>query len=186
MKSRPLLRLLASFLLVFFAVVQAEELSPENIQKFISTLRPLRALANDAPSGKLSDTFKTNVLENGFEKGIYSNLLRNLRTTDPELESEVKKVIKSNGFNTTEEWATIGDRVMAAYIAIALEGNADQLRQAMSIDPEVVKQMGPIMQRKVTQLQRVFVSSQQVPSSDKSAVQPFVNELESLAPSKSD
>jgi hypothetical protein len=174
-RIRQAARLLISSLLVCFLSVQAEELAPENIQKFISTLSPLRVLAKDSDSGKLNDAFKTNTLENRFQKGFYTNLLQNLRTTDQKTLREIRNIVTSKGFSTSEEWAGIGDRVMAAYIAIALEKHSDQLKQAINL-----------MHRKITQMQNVLLSSQQVPPSDISAVRPFVNHLQSVAPTQAE
>ena len=100
--------------------------------------------------------------------------------------NEILAVIESQGFADPQQWAATGDRIMKAFVANKMASQMPQIDEQMKQAVEQIEKSNMSASQKEAMLQMIQSSAQMagayidVPDADKSAVLPFMTEIETL------
>ncbi|MEL6362163.1 MAG: hypothetical protein AAFR21_13880 [Pseudomonadota bacterium] len=106
----------------------------------------------------------------------YSTLLLEMKDAHPAEYRQVNAMAKSAKFSNAVEWASVGDRVMLAYIADKMPPNAGAMMSAMT--PEMMAMMPPETRAKLETSKAVMSAVDNVPQADKDALEPVMADLD--------
>lgn len=154
------------------AVEAANPLSSDQVVHFVETLGPIQTFGDALEKeGKLNVLIGGGASANGEFKP-YSAGVGALKKQFPADFRRLSGVVKPHGF-TPEEWGEIGDRVMAAYMALRIERDEPgALDKIDAVDPEELKKMPPELQLQMRDYMAMMEAVKKAPSADKTAVFP--------------
>lgn len=177
--TRWSLALLVS-LLAFAA--QAKDLSDSTIRAFIATMNDTQALQD-----KLEDTEGWPDPE-GEDMASMPDMSRLFSSGVEQMEGtpaydEFEAVVEKRGFDSLESWASVGDRVFAAMMAIDMkkEGAGQEMAEAMAEienDPNMSEQQKAQMRAMMGAALSITKMADDVPTADIEAVRPHLKDLE--------
>lgn len=91
--------------------------------------------------------------------------------------SEAEQIIRDAGFSSTEEWASIGDRIFNAWIAEEMAADADDMEAGMSEalreieeNPHMSAEQKQMMRQQLEQVQGMQAEIADAPEADRRAV----------------
>lgn len=166
--------ILRSIILIFVLVgtigaAHAEDIDTESAARFIKSMAAVNAYAdqmetesraeffNDAPNPVLSGEFNP-----------YSSGVKMVKEQAPVDYKEISNIVKAYGF-TLNDWATTGDRMLAAYLAIEV-GNSPEFAGIADMDPAMLETMPPQARLQFAGMQKTLEKIKVVPASDKEAL----------------
>lgn len=172
---RPLKILSLAAMLTFSSAGMADDLSDAEINKWINATTALQTW------GKQHE--KNDVMPAGQEVAamkdpghVFSASIEQAKKGP--LFSQMQEVLKQNGYSDADQWAQIGDRIVAAKTANAL-GNTKGVdpkamgaaMQQMQNNPNVPPQMRAQFEQMMKGSQAMMQTAQESPPEDKAAVQ---------------
>lgn len=96
----------------------------------------------------------------------------------------LQRLVRQHGFSGVDDWASVGDRVMRAALALNLEGHApvmdDEMAQAMreiQENPHLSEEMKQDMIQAMQDSVAMMAEFEDAPEADKNAVRPYLDEL---------
>ena len=173
------------------APAQAQSLTEDRVRAFIDSMNEAESLATEyedelealqqADQGNLSD---------GDMSGMFSRSMEAIK--GHEFYGELESLADNYGFDSVEEWATTGDQVFQAWMALEMEQQEPNMQAEMEaamaeiennphMSEEQKAQMRAMMQSATTSMR----TAQQAPESAKAAVRPFMDELRAISESDS-
>jgi hypothetical protein len=102
----------------------AQELTDNKIQSFITTLEEAAAMEPEFEELNNSQDKETP----DFSR-IFSSSIEDLKGQD--LYVRLESMVQSHGFKNLKEWATTGDRIYSAWIAVEMEDQSPAIRGEM-------------------------------------------------------
>ncbi len=141
---------LLPILFIPLAACGKADLQDYEVAQFIRTLGPSSRFfsANDEGQPLFSATEKYNMVMNG-KLDIMSQYVKRAKKKSPAKYEEAAKLAKSEGFETVEAWAEIGDRIMLAYVAIKLKDKIIQYDESMKQMTKEAKKKLPAKFKKI-------------------------------------
>jgi hypothetical protein len=121
---RQLAVVLAFILPLLSFSAYAQELTDNRIQSFITTLE--KAAAMEPEFEDLNDSQDKETPD--FSR-IFSSSIEDLKGQD--LYVRLESMVQNHGFKNLKEWATTGDRIYGAWIAIEMEDQSPAMRGEM-------------------------------------------------------
>ncbi len=178
--SQCVLALLMS-LLAFTA--QADNLSDKTIRAFIASMQDAQALqdkyegTDQWPDETADDTDSIPDMSRIFSDGI-----EDMKTYP--VYKEFEKIIKKHGFSSTEQWASVGDRVFHAMMAIEMKAENPAMGQEMAEamaeldnNPHMTAEQKEQMKAMMSGAMGVIQSASNAPAADINAVRPHMDTL---------
>lgn len=169
-------------LLAFAA--QAKDLSDSTIRAFIATMNDAQALQD-----KYGDTERWPDPEDE-ETTSMPDMTRLFSTGVEQMEgtpayAEFESVVEKRGFDSLESWASVGDRVFAAMMAIQMKSESSGVGQEMAgvmaeieNDPNMSEQQKAQMRAMMGAALNITKIADDVPAADIEAVRPHLKDLE--------
>lgn len=198
---------IAVFALVLSSGIGAAEssapLTQENVQRFLQSMSDVQKLGE-----KFSDDVKGNplaamatrdqmIMQGGASGMAPPSKIQLERAVAPLTSSlssmrvhsgydEMVAAVKRHGFDSVEEWATIGDRSIRAYAALQMETEAPELKAQMAEMKASLEKSGMPAAQQEAMLKmmdssvEVMQAFADVSDADKKAVEPFAAQFEQL------
>lgn len=162
----------------------AQELTDNRIQDFITTLE--KAAAMEPEFEQLDDSQSKQTTD--FSR-MLSSSIENLQ--DQDLYDRLERLVQNHGFTSLSEWATTGDRIYDAWIAIEIADQSPALRKEMEsalaeiennpdISAQQKAQMRSAMETGISFTQQASAA----PPADIEAVKPHLKALRAIAEQK--
>lgn len=165
-------------LLSFSAYAQA--LTDSRIQSFITTLE--KAAAMEPEFEELNDSQEKETAD--FSR-IFSSSIEDLKGQDVYVRLE--RLVQNHGFKNLNEWATTGDRIYGAWIAIEMADQSPALRKEMESALAEIESNPDISAQQKAQMRAAMETgigfTQQAsaaPSADIEAVKPHLKALRAI------
>jgi len=178
---RQLAVVLAFFLSALSFSAYAQELNDQRIQSFITTLE--KAVAMEPEFEELNDSQDRETPD--FSR-IFSSSIENLK--GQELYARLERLVQNHGFKNLNEWATTGDRIYGAWIAIEMADQSPALRKEMESALAEIENNPDISAQQKAQMRAAMETgigfAQQAgraPSADIDAVKPHLKALRAIA-----
>lgn len=169
----------------------AQSLTEDRVRAFIDSMNEAETLATEYEDEleALQEADQSN-RSDGDMSGMFSRSLEAIK--GHEFYGELGELADKHGFDSVEEWATTGDQVFQAWMALEMEqqdpGMQAEMEAAMAemennphMSEEQKAQMRAMMQSATTSMR----TAQQAPESAKAAVRPFMDELRAISESDS-
>lgn len=159
------------------ALSSDDALSSNEVDRFVTSLEDVEAFGEAVRERGDGDVISQPT--NPFEGGAFSPYgasITALRGAAPKVYADFAKTLKPHGF-APAEWASVGDRVFAAYMAIELAENPDYA-QMRDMDPAMLDMMPPAARAQFDGMMKALEKLKDVPEADLAAVRPSVAALE--------
>lgn len=179
-----MLRFLAAITGVFFFVAplsaQAQgAISPQDVTRFVAVAKDLKDIADRYPDVDLSADLNGpgDVAALIRDDGVFA-LISTLMANIPQgqMRTEIDAALRRNGFSDIANFASTGDLIMTALMALQLEGQPAPNFSA--IPPEQMDQMPPQLRAQMDAVKRMVTAVRAVPQENVEAVRPFRAALE--------
>lgn len=185
MMKRQLTALLIAFMMLAAQPVFADDLTDEQIEGFIATLSELDQLAeryDDMEELEDMADEQRDATEGG-EFNPLSMAVREMR--GHEIHDEFAAVVSSHGFSDPDTWASTGDRIIRAMMAMEMQqqGHGDmrqEMEEAMAQmenNPNVSEQQREQMRQQMEQAVQGMEAMADAPQADIEAVRPHAEAL---------
>lgn len=198
---------IAVFALVLSSGISAAEsstpLTQENIQRFLQSMPDVQKLGEKFSDDEKGDPLAAMATRDqmtmqggafGMAPPSKEQLERAVAPLTSSLSSmrvhsgydEMVAAVKRHGFNSVEEWATIGDRSIRAYAALQMETEAPELKAQMAEMKASLEKSGMPAAQQEAMLKmmdssvEVMQAFADVSDADKKAVEPFAAQFEQL------
>lgn len=184
LRSATIAMLLALF--TFFSVSShAQSLSDQKISSFIESLKAAEKLEPEFED--LSDEM------DGEDDGTMPDFSRIFSDSLDELKgheaySRLEELARDHGFSNLEEWASTGDRVFQAWMAIEMEQQNPAARQEMNAalaeienNPDMTAEQKAQMRAMMESAMGAMQSASNAPPEDVEAVRPHADALRRLS-----
>lgn len=131
---------------------KAEPLKAEQVQAFLATVPQLEALsekhedADQLLDGQVMKKDPAGV----FTKGLIHQTLPGLE--GHAMYGEVESMVKGEGFESIEQWANVGDRVLVGFIHLQMASQAPQMKAQMDMARKQMENMPPEQQAQMQQM----------------------------------
>ena len=164
----------------------AQTLTDNTIRSFITTLEKAQAME---PEFEELNNQKTN--ETPDFSRIFSSSIEQMKGED--IYVRLESMVQNHGFKNLNEWATTGDRIYSAWIAIEMEGQSPALRTEMqnalaeiennpNMSAQQKAQMRAMMEAGLGFAQQASAA----PSADIDAVKPHLGALRDITEAEED
>ncbi len=182
-RSAAIAMLFALFTL-FAVSSHAQSLSDQNISSFIESLKAAEKLEPEFEdlSGEMDGEDDGSMPD--FSR-IFSDSLDELK--GHEAYSRLEELARDHGFSNLDEWASTGDRVFRAWMAIEMEQQNPDARQEMNTalaeienNPNMTAEQKAQMRAMMESAMGAMQSASNAPAADVEAVRPHVNALRAL------
>ncbi len=151
------------------AAAHAEKLSQSNMDKYIESIDALVNSENKnikAIQAKLQQgqNVQFDVDENG-NIALMSQMLKHL---DAPMLDALTDIVEDSGFDSVQNWASVGDKVSAAMMAIEMRKQPMDMSQ---MTPEMIAMMPENMRAQIEGAMRLIKATENVPEEDITLVQ---------------
>ncbi|TYC55364.1 hypothetical protein FMN52_16955 [Marinobacter sp. BW6] len=177
----PLIITLLTLLALFSAGTQAQSLSDQTISSFIDSLKAAERLGSEFED--LGDEMDS---PNDGSMPDFSSMLSDSLS---ELEGhqaygQLEDLVQDHGFSNLEEWASTGDRIIQAWMAIEMEQQNPAARQEMNAamaeienSPHMTAEQKAQMRAMMQSAMGAMETASNAPPADVEAVRPHVEAL---------
>ena len=171
-----LLGMIAALFALGLGAAAADTLTADQAQRFVHSMKAANAMAERMQNQDLMDGIEPqDMLVDGTFRP-YTTALGILKTQHPTAVSELSGIAKANGFSGAGDWASTGDLVALAFMAI----KTGDLPPMPAMQPSMIAMMPPEIQEQMKFAQAIMAAVKTVPAAHKEAVAPMVPELESM------
>lgn len=129
--------------LLWGTAAMAQGLTQDEAERFIDSLPEATTLGQQLQDSDKAEQF-SQVMSPSKDKPYapYTRGAAFMKMETPELYRTMGKIAEKHGFDSVESWARIGDRVMAAFMAIEVEKMPEASRKtAENMTPEMLDSM---------------------------------------------
>ena len=174
------MRLLAALLVSFTLSLPcfALELTDQNVQKWLTSYSAIMEWSKTQDQKELEFLEKEQKGQTPQFDALFSNAVKSMK--GHKIYNDFSGVLKKNGFSDTGEWAQMGDRIMAATMAVEMEKhqnttgqNRAQMQQAMGAvmnNPNLTPEQKAQMQQMMGMGNQMMDVADKVPAQDKEVV----------------
>jgi hypothetical protein len=181
--SQCVLALLIS-LLAFTA--QADSLSDTTIRAFIASMQDVQTLENQyAGTDQWPDDTEDNTDSMPDISRLFSDGLKEMKAYP--VYAQFEKLIKNRGFSSAEQWASVGDRVFHAMMAIEMQSESPDMAQDVAEamveienNPDMTAEQKAQIKAMMAGAMGVAQSVSKAPPADIKAVRPHMDALRTL------
>lgn len=175
--------LLALLLSILAFTAQAEKLTDSTIGAFIASMQEAQALQDqyeDTEGWPDPDTDDIDSIPDMTR--LFSSGVEKMKGTPAY--GKFEGVVKKHGFDNLQSWASVGDRVFAAMMAIEMKGAGDggsEMAEAMAEmenDPNMSPEMKAQMRAMMGAALNITKAADNVPAADIEAVRPHMKALQ--------
>lgn len=171
------MRLLATLLLslAFSIPAFALELTDQNVKKWIDSYTAVMDWSKTQDKKELEFLEKEQQQNTPQFDSLFTNAVKSMK--GHKIYNDFAGVLKKNGYSDTGEWAQLGDRIMAATMAVELEKHeaasgpaAAQMKQAMDAmmnNPNISAEQKAQMQKMMGMSTQAMDVAEKVPAKDK-------------------
>ncbi len=176
--------IVALFLLWFCMPLFAKQaLTTERVGKWIDSMEAMQKWSISHP--ELVKRLRAKAREMGQEKAVPSFQRSVAATHAAGLDDQVQAVIMPYGFRSLDEWAALGDRVMAAFMALNMEKShaSEMIRkqlEKLDKDTSIPAQQKQAMRQQMERMAQMMQSFAQAPKADMEAVRPLLPRFEAF------
>ncbi|TGN39323.1 hypothetical protein [Marinobacter confluentis] len=188
-RQHPILLALTFLFALFTYPAQAETLTEQKVQSFISSLNDLQGMESryeDLPQDLASDED-----EIGMENmsSIFSTAVEKMRGHG--MYDDLQSVVREHGFDSPENWGETGDRIFRAWTAIEMGQQSGQMNQEMARAMEEINNNPNMTEAQKQQMRQMMGGAMsamdqaaKAPEADKQAVRPHMEALRSATQDK--
>ncbi|MEM8770178.1 MAG: hypothetical protein AAGD92_00890 [Pseudomonadota bacterium] len=168
-----------SVVFVFSAQAEDKPLTEDQTKRFIQTLPAMEKLGDEFnESGKSEFMQKDAMPKAGEAFKPYSTAMASLKKNYPADLKRVSSAVKPHGFSA-DQWASVGDRVMVAYMALQMEAEDPRTIAMMEgMDQSMIDMMPPEARAQMEGVFAMMETVRNVPEADKAMVRKFKPELD--------
>ncbi len=127
-------------LLLWGTTAMAENLSQDEAERFVDSLPEATTVGQQIQESDKAERFS--VVMTPMEGQPYAPYTRGavfMKMETPDLYRTMERIADKHGFDSVETWANVGDRVMAAFMAIEVEKMPEDTRKmAENMTPEML------------------------------------------------
>lgn len=185
-RGQPIHQCMLALLLSILAFsAQAEKLSDSTIRAFIASMEDAQALQEQYedtegwpdPAGENMKSMPdmTRLFSDGVEK-----------MEDEPVYEKFESVVQKHGFKNLQSWASVGDRVFGAMMAIEMKGSGGggaEMAEAMAEienDPNMSPEMKAQMRAMMGAALNMTKAADNVPAADIEAIRPHLKALKAV------
>ncbi len=187
----PYARQLAAVLALLFSLLplnaHAEKLTDNTIRAFITTLEKAQALEpefEDLDDEEDNETLQDNEAPD-FSR-IFSSSIEELKGEDAY--DRLQDLVQGHGFKNLDEWASTGDRIYSAWMAIEMQAQNPAIQKEMESamaeienNPHMSAQQKAQMRASMQAAMGFTQQASSAPSADIEAVKPHLQALRAIA-----
>ena len=146
-------------------------LTEEQAKRFVATLPVLDDFGETLEAeDKISQLMIDSKPKAGEPFKPYSRAVTALSEAYPADHARLAKALKPHGF-TTQEWGVVGDRIMIAYLALAMaEQDPETLAMMEGMDASMLDMVPPEMRAQLEQTFAMMETVKNAPQADKDVV----------------
>lgn len=155
-------------------LVFAQSLSDQQAEDFIGSLEEVNAYTES-----LGEELREGILEEDIMPRLgepfapFTRSTAYLREEHADVHERMGEIVEGHGFPSLEEWATTGDQVALAYMALRMEG-----QDMPAVTPDMLEQVPEAMRPQMESVLAMMETVRQVPPEDVEAIRPFAMRLE--------
>ncbi len=147
------------------SAAKTENLTDKDVKQFVSAIEDVENFADELKKEGKDKALEAAVEPVEGDKAFtpYGNGVDLLKEKFPDDYKELNGIVGKHGFKTPEKWASSGDQVMHAYMAVKIEEqNPEAFKQIKEITPEMREKLPP---QAIQQLERAQAMMKLVKSS---------------------
>ncbi|MCK5750234.1 MAG: hypothetical protein KAH44_28715 [Oricola sp.] len=169
------------FVFVTGAFAADAPLTADAAKRFVASLDSVKTLADEFEASGKTEALELDAMPKAGEPfKPYSKSIAALKDQYPADYTKLQSAVKPHGFNA-EEWGSVGDRVMVAYLARKMEKeNPDAMAQMAQMDPNMLNMMPPEMKAQVMQAKAMLDAVAAAPAEDKAVVAEVEGDLDAF------
>jgi hypothetical protein len=172
----------ALMLCLVIAPAQAGTLTSNTIESFITSLQDMEAIFEDSEEDVPDEEFEDDDMAIDFTR-IYSGMVQEV-SKHPPTQRKIRVLAKRHGFSSLDEWASAGDRIYTAYMAINMEGQPVMNESEMESYMASLKQLPEDERNNIREMMEGAIESNKTirnaPREDIKAVRPYIDEITAL------
>ncbi|MEX2468195.1 MAG: hypothetical protein WD396_00430 [Pseudohongiellaceae bacterium] len=174
------MRYILTLYIVFIApLALSQPLTPEAVRGFVNSLPEVHSFTENQNSQVSQLAFEEEMMPRAGEPfAPYSRALDMMRDNHAEIYQGIEDLIGNFGFATAEEWATTGDRVIAAFIATQI--SSSDMEQMEQMTPEMLNQVPAQMRPQIERMLAMMATIRETPEADIEVVRPLAGELQQV------
>ncbi|WP_166261734.1 hypothetical protein [Marinobacter salicampi] len=169
-------------LLAVAGSLQAETLTDKRIENFIASLQELKTMESEFQDMGPDMSAGAGKTPPDMSK-LMSNSMEQIR--GHEMYDKVEQVVEDHGFDSVEEWSTVGDRVLNAYMAKRMGGEGNEMQNEMSAAMREIQNNPDMSQAQKEQMMAMMggamksvESMANAPEEDIKAIEPHMEALD--------
>lgn len=166
------LAVIAAVAVAIHSPAAAMSLKAKQVENFIASMGPVNTLTNEIDFQSKAD-FSTAKEFSPFSLGLES-----LKANEASAYKKLGQIVKGHGFSSQEDWASTGDAVMLAFIAVKAEQDNPGLTELQEFPPEMLEQMPPETRAQFETTMKMVRAVRAVPPENKTAVTPYLDKIE--------
>ena len=180
--ARFIVAALGAVLFAFSAAAEeAKPLKTEEAKRFIETLEPTQALAEEIQAEGNAEALALEMRPKADEPFTpYTNAVTALKEHHPAVHGRLESIVSAHGF-TTQSWASVGDKVMVAYLAERMEQeNPQDFAHLEAMDPAMLEMMPDSVKEQMAAAFAMMNTVKNAPEADREAIQPVMDDLDAF------
>lgn len=173
--------LAAVLCIVGFNPAFAGKLTADQVKNFVSAIPEVEVFANDMrATGKDKELEKAAEPKPGDDSFTpYQKSIVLMKEKFPEDYSRLGNIVTRHGFASQESWASAGDDVMLAYMAIKMGDQGRKSMEAIAAMPEEAKaSLSPEARAQMEQAVHMMEIIGSVPAENKTALEPHLASID--------
>ncbi len=173
-------------LVCYSQVAVADGLTSGSVQGWLDSQSAVESFGKQY-EGKLKP-FDADIENQGTPMEAFQQGIVALKGTG--LYGQFENIIDDYGFDSPEQWAEVGGRIMSAYLAIEMGDRGPEMEQMMQQmetmmnNPNIPAEQKQMMQNSMKQSAAVFESAKNAPEGDKRVVKSFLPQLKAMTGSE--
>lgn len=150
-------------------------------KRFVDSLDPAYAFSKRMESeGKAKYTSVIKKHLTGDDYNVYTQNMIHFKETYPQEYEAFTVVIKQFGFSSCEEWASVGDAVILAYLAGQEDMNEIAKDMEKNMTPEVLASMPPEIKAQTEAAMTMMKVIKNIPPRNIETVKPYAQKISNL------
>ena len=170
---------ISSLFFTFAALAGDGPLTEDQAKRFVASLTSVEALGDALEAeGKIENLQIDSQPKAGEAFQPYSRAVAALAKKYPADHDKLAKALKPHGFSA-DNWGSVGDRVMIAYLAVKMQEDDPQAMQMMDgMDASMLEMMPPEMRAQMEGVFAMMETVKNAPAEDKEAISAVKAELD--------
>ncbi|MEM9233374.1 MAG: hypothetical protein AAGA69_03950 [Pseudomonadota bacterium] len=170
----------AIFVLIVSPAMAGDNFSSKDVENFIGVMKDLDGFEDRYPDldtqmgiDMESPDALANIIDDNGNIAIFTNMMPKMPAGPAR--KEATAAIKKNGFSSVDKFAGKADSIMAAFMAIEMEGQ--DMSMVNSMDDAMLASMPPQVQQQFGTIKKMISAVGRVPASDVETLRPLLPQL---------